>query len=504
MNADESIVSSVRIANGRFLAVGDDVGSGDAALQIDLGGRTVTPGLIDTHIHYYRDAHVPGHLLSSIEGTFTIPDLLDALAERVATVPGGEFVTAFGRFTPDQFVERRLPTLAELDSVAPEHPVYLHSGFEGPAVTNSLGRTFFQAQGLSISPDGGLGRGQTGPLVQALFAAYTNAEALRTVAEYMQFSASRGLTTVQNFSSCGGFGGRLQSGVLCDQHFLDLWQADALSVRIRTSAGGTGTSTDPNGLFEVVGSTEAALQTLESLGGGDEMLRFAATGEFVVGGFGSTTAPFAEAYRQIAERGWSLRQHSISNAENEAHVAAFEAVNAGIPIADLRWALEHVFSINGNHLARLQALGAGVTVQNQQYLLGGSGPPYRDIVDSGIRVSAGTDASAISPLSPWISLYYMVTGTSASGALINSGQQITRLEALRLYTTGGAWHVFEETNLGSIEVGKLADLAVLSDDYLTVPEEELRTLRSVLTVIGGRVVHAEAEFVELAAGTALH
>ncbi len=130
------------------------------------------------------------------------------------------------------------------------------------------------------------------------------------------------------------------------------------------------------------------------------MLRFAATGEFVVGGFGSTSAPFAEAYRQIAERGWSLRQHSISNAENEAHVAAFEAVNAGTPIASLRWALEHVFSINANHLARLQTLGAGVTVQRQQYLLGGSGPPSRAIVDSGIRVSAGTDASAISPLSP--------------------------------------------------------------------------------------------------------
>ena len=145
-----------------------------------------------------------------------------------------------------------------------------------------------------------------------------------------------------------------------------------------------------------------------------------------------------------------------------------------------------------------------MTVQNQQYLLGGSGPPYRDLVDSGIWVSAGTDASAISPLSPWISLYYMVTGTGASGALINSGQQITRLEALRLYTTGGAWHVFEEANLGSIEVGKLADLAVLSDDYLTVPEDELRALRSVLTVIGGRVVHAEAEFAELAVATARH
>ena len=501
MDNDESLVSAVKIVAGRIVAVGDsltDIDPSPQAQIIDLNGRTVTPGLIDSHIHYFRDSHVPGYLFSDIETAFTIPDLLEALTKRTESVPAGEFITAFGRLRAEQFAENRLPTLAELDGAAPNHPVYLHVSFNGPAVTNSLGKTFFEARGVSANESGTFNMGQTASAVQALFDDYNNEDALRTVREYMQFSASLGLTTIQNFSGCSGFAGiPVGPDVLCEGNYYDLWQKRELRVRVRTAAGATGVNTDPNGVYQIVPGTEAALQELQNLGGGDSWLAFTTTGEFVVGGFGDTGAPFADAYLQIAERGWSLRQHSISNGENDAHISAFEAVNATLPIADLRWALEHVFSITGNDMNRLKDIGAGVTVQNQQYLLGRSGPPYRDLVDSGIPVGAGTDASAISPLTPWVSLYHMVSGRVASGAVANAGQQITRLEALRLYTTGSAWYTFDDQDLGSIEVGKLADLVVLSDDYLTVPEEEIRTLSSVLTIIGGEVVHAAEEYADL-------
>lgn len=498
MDNDESIVSAVKIVDGYIVAVGDTLGDIDpGTLIIDLNGRTVTPGMIDSHLHYFRDSHVPGHLFSAIETAFTIQDLLDALSERTTSVPPGEFITVFGRFRTSQFAENRLPTLEELDGAAPDHAVYLHIGFSGPAVTNTMGKEFFEAHGVFVNENGTFNVGQTVPPVQALFGDYTNDDALRTVREYMQFSASLGLTTIQNFSGCGGFGGQVGSDVLCEGNYYDLWQQGELKVRVRTSAGATGINTDKNGIYDIVHNTEAVLQELQNLGGGDNWLDFTTTGEFVVGGFGDINAPFAEAYLQIAERGWSLNQHSISNAENNAHISAFETVNSTVPIADLRWAIEHVFSITDNDINRLKQIGAGVTVQNQQYLLGSSGPPYRNLVESGIRIGGGTDASAISPMSPWISLYHMVTGRGVSGNVINTGQQISRMEALRLYTTGSAWYTFDEEQLGSIEVGKLADLVVLSADYLTVPDEEIRTLSSVLTIIDGEFIHAAKEFAYL-------
>lgn len=498
MDNDESIVSAIKIVDGYIVAVGDSLGNIDpSALIIDLNGRTVTPGLIDSHLHYFRDSHVPGHLFSAIETAFTIPDLLNALSERTISVPPGEFITVFGRFRTSQFAENRLPTLEELDAAAPDHAVYLHVGFSGPSVTNTMGKEFFEAHGVFVNESGTFNVGQTVPPVQALFGDYTNDDALRTVREYMQFSASIGLTTIQNFSGCGGFGGQVGPDILCEGNYYDLWQEGELRVRVRTSAGATGINTDKNGIYDIVHNTDTMLQELQNLGGGNNWLDFTTTGEFVVGGFGDLNAPFAEAYLQIAERGWSLNQHSISNDENDVHISAFETVNSTVPIADLRWAIEHVFSITDNDINRLKQIGAGVTVQNQQYLLGGSGPPYRNLVDSGIRIGGGTDASAISPMSPWISLYHMITGRGVSGNVINAGQQISRVEALRLYTTGSAWYTFDDEQLGSIEVGKLADLVVLSDDYLTVPDEEIRTLSSVLTIIGGEFVHAAKEFAYL-------
>ena len=500
MDAQESIASSLLIENGRIAAL--DPSSAADARTIDLEGRTVIPGLIDSHLHFVTPSQAPGHVLSAIETAFTIPDALSVLSQRATSVPAGEFITAIGGVGPQQFAENRWPSLAELDEAAPDHPIYFQAGFSGPSVTNSLGKQYFETQDVPVAADGTIGRQDGGNALGALLLDQTYEEAQRSALEYMAYAASLGLTTVLDAGGGFWFGVTVPPDQVQGGHdlYYDLWRQDRLTVRMRLRFGGGG-SAGPDGVFPVIGSMENALETV---GDGDEMLRVIGVGEFTVGGFGETEGvPFEEAYGQVAERGWSLAQHSASAAEHDAHIEAFEAVNAQTPLAPLRWTIEHGFQLTPDHLARLEAIGAGVTASNTAFLpitpLLGSAP-YRDIVDSGVHAGASSDSSNISPMNPWLYIYYMVTGKNATGELVNDGQQITREEALRLYTTGSAWFSFDDDELGSLEAGKLADLVVLSDDYLSIEEEQIRTLSSVLTTVGGRVVHANGAFSQLLEG----
>ena len=143
-------------------------------------------------------------------------------------------------------------------------------------------------------------------------------------------------------------------------------------------------------------------------------------------------------------------------------------------------------------LNRLKALGGGVSLTGWRYLAGTpeqNGPPFRMILNNGIHTGMSSDGMQIAPMNPWLHMYYATTGLNAQQRLINDGQQVTRQDALKLYTAGNGWFVHEEHQIGTIEAGKLADLVVLSDDYFTVPDEKLKKIRSLLTVVGGRIVH---------------
>ena len=207
--------------------------------------------------------------------------------------------------------------------------------------------------------------------------------------------------------------------------------------------------------------------------------------------------PFEPTARVIAKHGWLMQQHSITLQENDFHLAAFRAIANEFPIKDLRWSLLHLQSIDAPRLKALMELGAGASAQTWTYLSAGGGPPFRRIVDSGIHAGVGTDSTNVSALDPWLSLFYMTTGRNLAGMLTNDGQQVSRIEALRLYTEGAAWFSFDDHQTGSFAEGKYADLAVLSDDYLTVPDQRIRKIDSVLTLLGGKVVHATGPFAGL-------
>jgi predicted amidohydrolase YtcJ len=176
------------------------------------------------------------------------------------------------------------------------------------------------------------------------------------------------------------------------------------------------------------------------------------------------------------------------------HLKAFRSIADDYPIRDLRWSLLHLQSIDSPRLKLLMDLGAGASAQTWTYLSAAGGPPFRRILDSGIHSGVSTDSTNVSALDPWLSLFYMTTGRNAAGTLTNDGQQISRLEALRLYTEGAAWFAFDDHHLGSFSEGKYADLAVLSEDYLTVTDQRIRKIESVLTLVGGKIVHASGPF----------
>ena len=503
VDADESEATVMVIRNGRIAEVGDSPGVIAPCVEtIDLEGRTVVPGLIDAHTHFLRNGQAPGHFIQAIETSFTLPDLLAAMSAQAAGVPQGKFLTVIGGAVGAQFDESRLPNLTELDAAVPDHPIYIQQGFGGPAVTNTRGKVHFEAREIEVWDDGTIHGAGVGEALGALIVDQTDDEKRDAAADWMAYAASVGLTTVQDQGCCGWFGAQIPPGHAPGYDiYYDLWREQKLDVRLRLRylAGGM---PDENGRYPASTRMENSVQGL-----GDPWMKVVGIGEFIAGAIGMAPngALVEGAYRDAARRGWSVTQHSGSAAEHEAHIAALEAVAAEIPLDGLRWSLEHVFELTDDQIARLQAIGVWAGVQNQQYLKTGSGvvpgidgPPFRSIVDSGIRASAGTDAAGVSPLNPWVSIYYMVTGKNAAGETVNDGQQISRLEALRLYTMGSAYQSFDEDHLGSIEPGKWADVVVLDADYLEVPDAELRHLTSVLTIIGGRVVHADPPFEGLA------
>jgi predicted amidohydrolase YtcJ len=470
-----AVGDTLLLANGRIHSVGSGMELDPTIPILDLGGRTVIPGFVDAHVHFTRAGVNPGHQERRVERAFSIAELQETIAARAASVPRGEFITCIGGWNPLQLREARRPTRAELDEAAPDQAVYLSgTGGGAGAITNGRGAAFFESRGVAVDPDTGV-VGSPNEALAALRAAQTDADRLRGTADLNAYAASVGLTTVVN------------AGNFEDQRFpLALWRDGRLDVRMRP-------------LFPADSPEQAearALQQLDQSGRavGDDLYRPAGFGERI-GGMNTMSDALEPTARMIASYGWLLQQHSISSEENAFHLGVFERIARDYPLAPLHWSLLHLQEISDEHLESLGRLGAGASAQTWTYLSTAGGPPFRRLVDSGIPAGVGTDSTNVSPLDPWLTMFYMTTGRNLAGELTNDGQQISRLEALALYTRGAAWFCFDDDKVGSFEQGKLADLAVLSADYLTVSEDALRRIESVLTLVGGRVVHAAAPFV---------
>ena len=507
MDAEDTVATTVRIRGDRILAV-DSPGSGECARIIDLGGRTVVPGLIDSHLHLVRQGNAPGHDTRQAESATTIDALLAVLAAKAQSVPATDFVTVIGGIEPEQFAENRMATLAELDRALPSHATYIQMGFAGPAWTNSRGMEFLGLHDVPVSEDGTIAPGDdSNAAFAAIKAQQTFDDRLRGTREFMSFANSLGLTMAVDQGGTAFPGASFFDLKNDYRAVVELWRRGDMPLRVRIQHTGAEGSAD-RGVFE-----EKLENTYPLLG--DDMLRFTGTGEHIVT-FpvdGEVNPAYGAKVGRAAALGWSHEQHSVSNAENTQHLAMIEEVHAEHPIDELRWSLSHVFELGApgteDLIEMIESMNMGLRVQGQAYTLptdrfpmgrtlGGenAGPLYRTLRDSGIAMGGGTDGALGVPMNPWFSIYYAVTGRDNTGRLVNPNQTLSRLEALSLYTKDNAWFSFDEDALGSIEVGKLADLVVLNDDYLTVPEARIRELASVLTIVGGDIVYAAGEFSE--------
>ena len=486
MDAAATVVSQVLIQRGRFAAVGNRV-SARGARRIDLKGRTVIPGLIDAHNHIVLVGNRPGWH-TPLEHVFTIADAIAALQQRAAGVPPGEFVTTVGPIAANQLAERRLPTLQELDAVS--RPVYLHAA-QGGARTNTAGKAWLEAKGVTVAADGAMAGPALGLALQTLRKELLTPETRRrTALGALDYYARLGITTHRD---CGAFHSEQPSGGVANENmytmhepFLALHRDGKLPARLRIDFLHQDPST-PLGA-----AAPAAAPPLPTLGPrlrnafpffGDEWLKTGGIGEFTGGG--------VDGLRAIARAGWRAEDHALNLAGVTNLIKDRETVHAEIPIGSLRWIISHIPDFPADLANRMNAMGMGVLVGWGPLRNGTNvGPPYRMLMSHAIKKGYHSDGGDITVINPWLNFYTIVTGKNLAGQAILGDQTLTRQEMIWLATAANKWFI-EEDDLGSIEPGNRADLAVLDRDFFTVPEADITRTRSLLTLVGGRIVYSD-------------
>ena len=508
IDANDAVVNTVAIRNGRFIAVGGrPPKAGPGVRLIDLRGRTVVPGLVEPHIHIVSLGNRPGYH-TILENTTSIREVQEALAARRKPVPEGAWITSMGGWHPNQWAEHRHPTLAELDAAVPDRPVLLFERFTGPCATNSLGKAFFDAADAApkVHPDivpikvgangaiaaaGFTGGGPSASALYHLRRMQTFADKKRSTLDAMQYSASVGLTSHLDQVLFPTPGPLHPSQILSnlDQYrmydaWLDLHREGKTIVRLQMNF--LQNQNDPQ-LPELKERLRNQFPFF-----GDDMMRTGAIGEWAAPL--ASGAVWRDAQRLVGQAGWR-NENAVQNLAGLRQVVeGYEAVNREFDITKLRWVVHHVPEVNADLLDRLKALGCGVEMGAFRWVTSSdpkvvAGPPFRTIMDHGIQVGIHGDGVHIAPLNPWLHIYYATTGVNSLGDQVNPGQHLTRAEALRLFTRNNSWFLRMEEKIGSIEPGKLADLAVLDRDYFTVPEAEIKRIRSVLTIVNGQIVH---------------
>jgi predicted amidohydrolase YtcJ len=514
-----SIKEAVAIRDGRFVAVGGErdvkVLIGRGTRVIDLAGRAVIPGLIDSHVRAtLAGLNWDGEL--HWERVRLLADGMRQIAAAAKTKPAGSWIVVGGGWVPTQFAEKRFPSRAELDAAAPSHPVYVQYLRDG-ALLNSAALSALGVTAATPDPVGG--RFERNPKTGELsgWLQGTAWEYAYSKTPHLSFDQARG--SLQNcFRELNRLGitsiSDFQPSEITFAHrrlLAEMARGGGLTVRLNYFI-----ELDEGAEMEQLKLVVGELKRLPK----SDLFRFAGFGPRSMRGTGGALGnpkgdplpvemkgEVRALVRYLAEHNYTFQLQAMQNDTANSLLDVLEEINGQLPLSARRIAFAHLDDPVPETIARIKQLGGGITVQDRLALSGErsvelwgmekarNAPPLRAMLESGIPLGAGSDGFRASNYSPMLSLWWLVTGKTVAGSSIRSrGQNLTREEALRLYTLGSAWFTFEEGRKGSIEVGKLADLAVLNGDYLTVPEDQIRSLESLLTIVGGRIVYIAPPF----------
>lgn len=494
--ASPAIVGEVVIRDGRIVHVGPG-GRADytpCTRVIDLHGRTAVPGLIDGHIHFVTWGFRPGRDVR-LDLATTLAAMSRTIVDRAQGIEPGDWITAVGGWSRSQFSESRLPTRGELDAAAPANPLFLWERDGQPAVVNSRAEPFFAAKGIAVAADGTIAAAGGAAAIAYSLLAHTQTDPARGTVEALAHLATLGVTTVSDMSvNAAPEGNRPPEKSWHSGHVdvytaydpvLALARADRLTARVRINFLDTADG-PPH---------DAERLKYQFPQFGSDMIKTLCMGEFIT----PEAAKYPGAALAVARRpGWCHEQHVMGLAEIDKFIGYWEGVNAQVPLAGRHWRWAHVFGIDDEALGRLHALDAGVNIATMLYATGNAltGPSreirYRSILASGVPVGGVSDGPNYMPIDPWVHIAIMVRGKdSLDHQVVAPDQTLTRMQALALYTRGNAWFMGDD-RFGRVAPGGFGDIVVLDRDYLTVPDDQIRTIHAALTIVDGRVVYDSA------------
>lgn len=524
LNPQHPEAQAIAISEGKVIAVDDNDKimkmSTATTKVIDLNGRRVIPGLNDSHLHLIRGG-LHYNMELRWEGVPSVSDALRLLKEQAENTPAPQWVRVVGGWNEFQFVERRLPTLDEINKAAPDTPVFILHLY----AKAMLNRAALDALGFNKDtpdpPGGTIQRNEKGeptglllatPSAMILYSTLGKApilerdDQINSTRHFMRELNRLGITSLID---AGGGGQNYPEDYDVIQH---LHQKEQMTVRVAY-----------NLFAQKAGQEYQDYQKWTEMtfpGDGDAFLQMNGAGEnltWSAADFENFLKPRPELTKGmdaelerivelLAEKKWPFRIHATYDESIERFLNVFEQVNERKPFAT-RFIIDHAETVSEKNIERIGALGGGIAIQHRmafqgEYFVNRYGadaakatPPVKKMIELGVPVGAGTDATRVASYNPWVCLYWLTTGKTVGGLpLYDEKNLLDRQTALKLWTKGSAWFSGESSVKGALKQGELADLVVLSDDYFSIDPEEIKNIESVMTVLGGKIVYAAAEF----------